>query len=153
MDEQPESGISQGSAHISLGMPVIQMGALLHPQDLGHARAVDVALALTVLQADVALLRAEVTVLKVAVISELEHLALMRREHTAALGEIQRAQAMLFSRIRTFDERLTAAEVQRSQDLERYARIVAAQIDTIPETFLWNRFKSWLQRCRWRFTR
>jgi len=152
MEEQENSGISQGGSSLSLGMPVIQMGALLHPADLtdARARAVDVALALTVMQSDVALLRAEVTVLKVSVITALEHLAQMRKEHSAAIAETQNvitaAQDKLTSLVDAFDRRLTISDFQRGLEIDRTTRFLTDEIRSIPDTYLWNRFRAWLRR-------
>lgn len=141
-----------GTHSAALGTPFIQMGQLLHPTEIEQrSRAVDMTTALSVLQSEVALLRAEVTVLKVAVVTELEHVFQLRaqldREIGFATTDIQRLNEDIKRRAEILElaiSRRHSDVIRAIDEMLHEVRIVREEVRNVPETYWWPRFKRWL---------
>lgn len=153
--EHPNDPVQIGTHSPSIGAPLIQMSALLNPVDIDHrTKAADLTIALSLLQAEVALMRAENAMLRIAIATELEHIVNARREmegiRIASLETVARVEAEQKAFTRTVADRM---EVM-NQKIEHVARgqihvtdaiftgteEIRAAIDAIPKTYLWNRF-------------
>lgn len=146
--EFKESGIESGTHSPSIGHPLIQMGALLHPLDLGHARAVDITTALSTLQAEVALLNAHLTVLRITTITELDQAAQLRSENALALTHFEHMFADAHKQI--LDNLQLVADYHRDSE-HRYLEVadrlmqLTMDVNSIPETYLLTRMKRWFR--------
>ena len=159
--ELEETGVSMGTHSPNLAGPLIQMGQLLNPVEFTHqSRATDITVALGVLQSEVALLRAETIVLRVAVATQLDYLANVLNDHKRLTDEntmlVQAVQNFIASQQDRFKHfQSTLMETSRLQletvmsnlqtqimDVEtNLTGLLITEIQAIPDTYFWPRLK------------
>ena len=161
--ELEETGVRTGTHSAGLGAPLIQMGQLLHPLEMHQSRATDITVALSMVQAELALTRAEVLVLRTAIATQLEHAALLSEEahtlnenvsalivsgvsHAKLVEDILATMARDITAAYRDTRHHTAEEVAilRAQ-IETRIALVGAQVAAIPDTYFWPRFKRWMR--------
>lgn len=157
MDNQ-ENPVEVGTHSPSLSTPILQMGALLHPLEIEHrARAVDVTTAISTMHAEIAQSRAEITVLRMALITEIEHVVQLRQQAERLLTTTQHAVDSLHEDFKRFSTQMLNSQddlgsrVVEQLGLDTHAiqqalDHVHVSIDRIPSTYYWARLKSWLYK-------
>lgn len=144
MEPNPDSGVRSGTHSAALGQPLIAMGGLLHPLE-GHAsRAADITCALSAVQADLALLRAEILVLRVAISTQLEHSSQLTAQVVAMRDETMDVLARVQAERMEFSEYLIRV-TEMHGTAHRMIDILTRMVADIPSTYAGARLWRWLK--------